>query len=206
MATIEFNDKKVSIQLDTIRTVAELIPSIKSNHLGKDEYLTELFVNGEEVNSSNQSLFLNRSLTDVDLVQFRVSNSKNILLETIDELPMYLDGLISTIDLAVNFSKNEQTTLMLAVLGDIIEKIDTFIQLITQIHQGLVIQTDKRLDSGHTIKQLEIHLLSVTKALLSAKRRNDEIMLLDLLDYELKDNLTQWKITAIPQIKRLNTI
>jgi len=119
---------------------------------------------------------------------------------------MYIDGLISTIDLAVSFSKNEQTTLMLAVLGDIIEKIDSFIQLITQIHQGLVIQTDKMLDSGQTIKQLEIHLLSVAKALLLAKRRNDEVMLLDLLDYELKDNLTQWKITAIPQIKRLNTI
>jgi hypothetical protein len=206
MATIEFNDKKVAIQLDTIRTVAELIPSIKSNHLEKDEYLTELFINGEQVNSGNQSLFLNKVLSDQDIVQFGVSNSKNILLETIDELPMYIDGLISTIDLAVSFSKNEQTTLMLAVLGDIIEKIDSFIQLITQIHQGLVIQTDKKLDSGQTIKQLEIHLLSVTKALLLAKRRNDEVMLLDLLDYELKDNLTQWKITAIPQIKRLNTI
>jgi hypothetical protein len=206
MATIEFNDKKVSIKLDTIRTVAELIPSIKSNHLGKDEYLTELFINGEQVNSSNQSLFLDKTLSDLDIVQFGISNSKNILLETIDELPMYIDGLISTIDLAVSFSKNEQTTLMLAVLGDIIEKIDSFIQLITQIHQGLVIQTDKMLDSGQTIKQLEIHLLSVAKALLLAKRRNDEVMLLDLLDYELKDNLTQWKITAIPQIKRLNTI
>jgi len=73
MATIEFNDKKVSIKLDTIRTVAELIPSIKSNHLGKDEYLTELFINGEQVNSSNQSLFLDKTLFSLGFLIVRIS-------------------------------------------------------------------------------------------------------------------------------------
>ena len=68
------------------------------------------------------------------------------------------------------------------------------------------VQSDKKLSSGNTIKQLEIHLLSVVKGILTAEKKNDTVMLMDLLEYELKDNLTQWKITAIPQIKRLNTL
>ena len=206
MATIEFNRKVVPVKMETIRTLSELIPSLKENHLLQSEYLTSLVINGEEVTKNNQGQFIKRPLRDNDLIQFKVSNSKNILLETVDELPRYIDSMIDTINLAVQFSNNDQFHLTQTVLTDIIDKIDSFIQLITQIHRGLVTKSDKNLDSGQTIKQLEIHLLSVTKALLVAQKREDEVMLIDLLDYELKDNLTQWKITAIPQIKRLNTI
>jgi hypothetical protein len=39
--------------------------------------------------------------------------------------------------------------------------------------------------------------------LLSAKEKNDNIMLCDLLEYELIDNLTQWKIKILPELKKL---
>ncbi len=54
-----------------------------------------------------------------------------------------------------------------------------------------------------SIQKLEIHLLSVMKALLQAKEKNDTIMLCDLLEYELADNLTQWKIKVLPELKKL---
>jgi len=106
----------------------------------------------------------------------------------------------------VKFSENDQYKLTETLLLEIIGKIDAFIQLISHIHQSLSVISDERLKSGQTIKQLEIHLLSVVKAILVAQKREDQVMLIDLLDYELKDNLTQWKIVAIPQIKKLNTI
>jgi hypothetical protein len=45
--------------------------------------------------------------------------------------------------------------------------------------------------------------LSVIKALLPAKEKNDVVMLCDLLEYELIDNLTQWKIKVLPELKKL---
>ena len=206
MATIEFNQEKKNINTQSIRTVAELIPSIKSNYLSKNEYLSRLFINGEEVNSKNQSLFLQKDLEEKDLVQFKVANSKNILLETIDELPEYIDSLIQRIELAVELSNKQELALAEGVLTEIVGKIDAFIQLITEVHRSLIILSEQKLESGKTIKELEIHLLSITKALLVARKRKDLVMLIDLLDYELKDNLTQWKITVMPQIRRLNTI
>jgi hypothetical protein len=206
MATIEFNRKRVDVKTDTIRTIAELIPCLKDNHLAESEYMTSISVNGEEITRNNEGQFLEKSIEDSDLISFNVSNSKSLLLETVDELPSYIDQMIDTINLAVSFSAKNQSNLMQTLLSEIIVKIDSFIQLITQVHKGLTVESDKYLDSGQTIKELEIHLLSVTKALLVAQKRDDEVMLIDLLDYELKDNLTQWKITAIPQIKKLNSI
>ena len=145
-------------------------------------------------------------MSEIQHIELRTSNSKSIILETIDDLPKYIDQLLSTISLAVKFSENDQYKLTETLLLEIIEKIDTFIQLISHIHQSLTVISDEKLKSGQTIKQLEIHLLSVVKAILVAQKREDKVMLIDLLDYELKDNLTQWKIIAIPQIKKLNTI
>ena len=206
MATIEFNQKRIEVKTDTIRTIAELIPCLKDNHLTASEYMTGIHINGEEVTKSNEEQFLKKSIEENDIINFQISNSKSLLLETIDELPSYIDHMIETIDLTVKFSNNNQIELMQSLLAEIIAKVDSFIQLITQVHKGLIIESNHCLESGQTIKELEIHLLSVTKALLVAQKREDTVMLMDLLDYELKDNLTQWKITAIPQIKRLNTI
>ena len=206
MILIQCNNKEIDINTESLRTVSELIPSFKDNHLGQGEYLSSLAINGEHIQNFNQNTILNKPLSEIQHIELRTSNSKSILLETIDDLPKYIDQLLGTINLAVKFSENDQYKLSETLLLEIIGKIDAFIQLISHIHQSLSVISDERLKSGQTIKQLEIHLLSVVKAILVAQKREDQVMLIDLLDYELKDNLTQWKIVAIPQIKKLNTI
>jgi len=206
MILIQCNNKEIDINTESLRTVSELIPSFKDNHLAQGEYLSSLAINGEHIQNFNQNTILNKPLSEIQHIELRTSNSKSILLETIDDLPKYIDQLLGTINLAVKFSENDQYKLTETLLLEIIGKIDAFIQLISHIHQSLSVISDERLKSGQTIKQLEIHLLSVVKAILVAQKREDQVMLIDLLDYELKDNLTQWKIVAIPQIKKLNTI
>lgn len=206
MPSIEFNNKKLNINTDSFRTLSELLPSIKNNHLSEGEYLASMTINGETLNKSNQKTLFEKPLNQIQHIEITVSNSKSILLETIDELPKYIDQLNDKITLAVKFSENNQYHLTQTLLSEIIEKIDAFIQLISHLHQSLTVPSDIKLSSGQSIKQLEIHLLSVVKAILVAQKREDHVMLVDLLDYELKDNLTQWKIIAIPQIKKINTI
>jgi hypothetical protein len=52
-------------------------------------------------------------------------------------------------------------------------------------------------------KNSHVHLLFIVKAMIQSNQKADLIALEDLIKYELKDNLTQWKIDLIPQIKRL---
>ena len=55
------------------------------------------------------------------------------------------------------------------------------------------------------IKNSHIQLLFVMKAIGQAQLKADIIALQDLIKHELKDNLTQWKIDLIPQLKKLLT-
>ncbi|MBC7429702.1 MAG: hypothetical protein H7336_13885 [Bacteriovorax sp.] len=86
---------------------------------------------------------------------------------------------------------------------EVIELMDLYIQLVTRVYR--VLRTDLKVMNfkDESIQKLEIHLLSVMKALLQAKEKNDTIMLRDLLEYELVDNLTQWKIKILPELKKL---
>ncbi len=51
-------------------------------------------------------------------------------------------------------------------------------------------------------KESHIHLLFIMKGINQAQQKGDLVALEDLIKYELKDNLTQWKIDLIPQVKR----
>jgi uncharacterized pyridoxamine 5'-phosphate oxidase family protein len=205
MVQIEINGNKIQHNLANNKNMYELLPIIKKTYLNENEQIMEIFINETKVLPKNKENLYGLPLDEVQVVSLSTSRDKSLILETIDSLPRYIDNLVEKTMLAVSFYNKEQIDLGHSVFEDIIENLDVYIQLISQIHQTLTIESDIKLDSQSTVKQLEIHLLSVLKALMQAQQKNDLIMLTDLLEYELRDNLTQWKISAIPHIKKLNT-
>jgi hypothetical protein len=78
--------------------------------------------------------------------------------------------------------------------------VSQFVELTTLLSKTIMIR------KGHTIeeiKQSHISLLFIMKALNQAQLKQDYVALEELIKYELKDNLTQWKIDLIPQTKKL---
>jgi hypothetical protein len=53
-----------------------------------------------------------------------------------------------------------------------------------------------------TVRESHIKLLIILKGLAQARQKQDSLALEELIKYELKDNLTQWKIDLIPQIRK----
>ena len=77
--------------------------------------------------------------------------------------------------------------------------VGTFVEITTLITR----MVQKRFQ--HTIvgaKESHIHLLFIMKGINQAQQKGDLVALEELIKYELKDNLTQWKIDLIPQVKR----
>ena len=103
-------------------------------------------------------------------------------------------------------NKSSEQEMANNAFGDLIDILDLFVQLVASANNHIL----KNLAQDHplkeTVQKQEIHLLSVLKAALPAKENNDTIMLCDLLEYELIDNLTRWKITVIPQFKKLKNL
>lgn len=118
------------------------------------------------------------------------STSKKLLDATLDNLNTLLDNLKE------DSQDNTDSFIKLT------EYLNSFIQAVTVMHTNLKLPTELRVQNGLTIKQLQIHLLSVVKAIHAAWLKNDKIMLCDLIEFELKDNLTQWKISILPLVQK----
>ena len=85
-------------------------------------------------------------------------------------------------------------------LSDLTSDISKFVELTTLISKVLI---HRKKSDVPEIKQSHIHLLFVLKGINQAQQKMDALVLEDLIKYELKDNLTQWKIDLLPLTKRL---
>jgi hypothetical protein len=199
MPSIMIDQSLCHIHTDNIRTIGELIPKLKEEFLEKGQILLSIQVDNKNFKPGSDEFLSNFDIADCEKINFKTQEKKSIAQETLDYLPEFLESLIAEInDCALEASTNK--------LYRIIEKVDIFVQLMSNIHKALNINSEHRLDMGYTIKELEVHLLFVIKAINTAFKKEDQIMLQDLLEYELIDNLTQWKIQALPKIKRLNSL
>lgn len=206
MPQIFVNNTVSPYSFENLRNFSELIPSVKERHLEENSYLYEIQVNGIKITPENKLTFNERSIDEEDSINFIFIQKYDLLHEIIETCPNYIDHIITKINIAVELLKAEEYDYSNRCLEQTIEKLDLFIQLTSHLHQSMKISSDLKLQTGWTLKELQIHLLSIVKAIHQAKTTNDHIMLADLLEYELKDNLTRWKITVIPLIKQLSTI
>lgn len=131
------------------------------------------------------------------------NTSLELAFDSIDSCFGYVDYITSQIQRLIAQQNAGDTEGANKTFIEVIDLMDLYIQLITKVYH--VIRTDMpdRSFKDENLQKLEIHLLSVIKALVQAKEKNDVIMLCDLLEYELIDNLTQWKIKVLPELKKL---
>lgn len=126
-----------------------------------------------------------------------------LAFESIDSAFGYIDYIISQVQVLIVHFQSGDLNAANAHFVEVAELMDLYIQLMGRVYQVIRANNPNRPVKDEGIQRLEIHLLSVMKALLSAKEKNDNIMLCDLLEYELIDNLTQWKIKILPELKKL---
>ncbi|MBT6325291.1 MAG: hypothetical protein HOJ35_04940 [Bdellovibrionales bacterium] len=88
-------------------------------------------------------------------------------------------------------------------LVKIVDTIELFIQGINNTNKFIKINLQDNERYKQDLYNIKIHLLSIMKGIESAKNNNDYIMLNDLLEYELADNLTQWKLKILPRLKKI---
>lgn len=131
------------------------------------------------------------------------NSSLELAFESIDSCFGYVDHITQQIQKLITVYNQGDTEAANSAFVEVIELMDLYIQLISRVYRVLRTELKTMSFKDESIQKLEIHLLSVMRALLQAKEKDDVIMLCDLLEYELIDNLTQWKIKILPELKKL---
>ncbi len=183
--------------------VADLLDSILADTNFQDQVISRISVNGKVLTEQEENAIADSSLTQVGNIHITLQSSVDLAFEALDSCNVYIENLNEQIVALVAAYQAGKTNEANNMFGELVDFIDLFIQLVTRIHRTLKANLGDDYRKSKTVQNLEIHLLSVLKAILPAKEREDVIMLCDLLEYELMDNLTQWKIRAIPELKGL---
>ncbi len=204
MTDIIVNNSRYEFNQDNENSrVADLLDSILADNKFHDQVISKIAVNGKVLTEAEENAINDSTLTKVGSIHITLQSSVDLAFEALDSCNVYIENLNEQIKALVAAYQEGKSDDANAMFGELVDFIDLFIQLVTRIHRTLKANLGENYRKSKTVQNLEIHLLSVLKAIIPAKEREDVIMLCDLLEYELMDNLTQWKIRAIPELKNL---
>ena len=127
------------------------------------------------------------------------SYNQDFLVDTIGLTLEFLSDIILDIQAIGEFSP-EREFFWNRKVSKLTQDIGQFVELTTLLSKTIMARKQQTIKG---IKESHIHLLFILKAMNQAQTKQDLVALEELIKYELKDNLTQWKIDLIPQTKKL---
>jgi hypothetical protein len=132
-------------------------------------------------------------------VMEKTSNSESFLSDSFSlaaDLLSHIYQTLNSLKAFAEFSEDQRNNLITYLTLDISKFVE-----VTALSSRFLAPAHK--DFLTQVKESHIQLLFIMKAINQAQLKQDIVALEDLIKYELKDNLTQWKIDLIPQSKRL---
>ncbi len=143
-------------------------------------------------------------LNDKEQEQVRENENMNEgdidIVDALHTCALYIDNICDQIDLIIeHYSQNNMQQANL-FFSEFIEIIDIFVQMMNEIQILIKVGLGDEYNKSEEIQNLELHLITVLKALIPAKENEDVVMLTDLLEFELKENLLKWKQEIIPEL------
>ena len=126
------------------------------------------------------------------------SYNQDFLQNTIGLTLEFLSDIILDIQTIGEF-KAEREFFWNKKVSKITSDVSQFVELTTLLSR-IIMSRQQMSVAG--IKESHIHLLFIVKGMNQAQLKPDYVALEELIKYELKDNLTLWKIDLIPQAKR----
>jgi hypothetical protein len=202
MTEILINSNPVKNEFNANATINELIENLMNTHTKNTDVLTRVMIDGKYLSEAEEKIYFSHTLAQHQTIDLEVKTNLDLAFEALDSCNGYIDTMVDKINALSELYAANNTVEGNRKFAEVIDIIDLFVQLVSNITRTFRRSIGPKYVTSQTIQNLEIHLLSVMKAMLPAKEKNDIIMLCDLLEYELIDNLTQWKIKAIPELRK----
>ena len=195
MATLELNNQKIEISEEHFFNVRSLIPQLRRKFPFNDYEFESLKMNGRTLDIDSDDPDLIRPINRTDTITLGINARKSKHESLVSDVLDLANRILGRLEVCVENFKLDLNLEAKNGLNSIVEAIETFI-----ITSSYVCRNSEDMELL-PYKELQIHLLSVMKAVSDAISKDDTIMLTDLLEYELKDNLTQWKIHVLTNLK-----
>lgn len=203
---ISVNNQTITENFNPNATVSDVVQNLLGQNEYADQIISQITIDGKVLNVDEEDSVMPSKLIEFGRINFTLKSNIELAFEALESCNLYIDTIveqISHLTQSYQEGRNDDANIQFA---EVIEITDLFIQLISRVQKTLRGHLASKWVKPTNVTQLEIHLLSILKALVPAKEKNDIIMLCDLLEYELVDNLKQWKIKALPELRALRNL
>ncbi|MBH47607.1 MAG: hypothetical protein CME71_05505 [Halobacteriovorax sp.] len=200
---ITINEKVSNRSINNNATLSDVVNEILSESAHADQIISQICINGKALDVDQEDAIMPTRVGQFESIDFRLQSNIELAFEALQSCNAYIDNIVAQIAELTAAYQECRTEESQQLFAEVIEITDLFIQLVSRIQKTLRSHLQEKWQKPHSVSQLEIHLLSILKAIVPAKEKNDLIMLCDLLEYELVDNLKQWKIKALPELRSL---
>ncbi len=202
MTEIILNNTKY--QKEAKNTTVEDLQNEMNNELAKKKHvITEIKVEGQEVSLDDETETVKKKVTEFESVEFKSMPRLDLAFTTLESCDQYIDQLNLRIKDLVSLYRANKIDEANALFVEVTTILDLFVQLMARIQTIFSDDLSDGYKKSESIINLEVGLLEILKQLVPARQKNDLIMLCDLLEYELTDNLVQWKTQVIPSLQSL---
>ncbi|MCK5882248.1 MAG: hypothetical protein KAG61_01060 [Bacteriovoracaceae bacterium] len=200
MESISVNGQSISSELIDNMTISSAVEFINKIGERSNSVVTQLLLDGEEIELDE---YATKSISNYTHVEFITKSKASLAFDCLNSCRQYIDIINSKIEMVAELYSTNNTTAANNLFLEVIEITEIFIQLFSKVSITLKNSFADRYKKSNLAHTLEIGLIGILNQIYRAKESADYIALCDLLEYELTDNLTQWKETIIPEIEKL---
>jgi hypothetical protein len=193
MQEIYINNKKAAISFKD-KDFSQIISTISKSLEKQYRTITHIKINGVNIDGD----FFNFDHNNISKIEVTVTDNNSYGNELLTHAMSILDQVMSLLDDEILLNNSYSRF----YLKKVFDALDVLISIIIKLHNFIDFNQEENRVLLKNMKASEMHLFSIIKAIQHAVKKDDDIIICDLLEHELTDNLKQWKINIIPQLRQ----
>ncbi|MCR9206394.1 MAG: hypothetical protein NXH75_17565, partial [Halobacteriovoraceae bacterium] len=171
MTDLTLNRTPLKKNFSNVQSLSEVIDHVFDEEINPEMILTNIIVDGETIPFEEGMDISKKSLNNFKEVNFETQSSLELAFEAVDSCNDYIDLLVDKIQEMNTLYQQGKTLEANEHFGEMIDILDLYVQLFNKIHQTIKRNMKGEFSLSEKIQKLDIHLLSVLKALIPAKEK-----------------------------------
>ncbi|MGM0508353.1 MAG: hypothetical protein ACQERZ_04230 [Fusobacteriota bacterium] len=180
---IFINENKIDFELDGNETLKMVIDEVNSFLEKQDVSITKIMVN--DINIDNVE---NIDISQVEKIEFDAKNSVELLLESIQELNIYLNKMDVGIKKVVEYLNEDSNQKALNFIISVIDGLEWIYNVLGSINDVVLEKYDINM-----LKKIFYEYEDILENLLDSLEEKDMIMLADILEFEMLEKIEEIK-------------
>jgi hypothetical protein len=208
VTTLTWSNEQILKEFAGCGTLKEIISSVESKMWKKGEVVCEIFVNGFALQEDDEVKFSESALADIKELRVQLNRPEELVQQTLQSIAIYIPELAAETDHLASCYRD--------VYGPGLEsqeEVDREVQkLLSEVLEGFRWLTDAiylirvQLENWPQVEELLLEWKDLEdkhsksfKELITAFEQQDQVLIADVLEYDVADVLEDWR-RIIPQV------